>query len=139
MRILAILALLLIGGCVYLVSQRPHFSGSSPIAIDVRVSASYVTDTDTNEYRTSITNRAACDVILQEFRQAHWVFGSEKQMGTFTIQYDNGKADDVPVLHGFPHGYYSIIRPGGTYRMPIERFRSVLTNAGVDVSKFPGD
>ena len=136
MRILAILALLLIGGCVYLVTQRPHFSGSSPVAIDVRVSA-YVSDT--NEYRTSITNRAACDTVLQEFRQAHWVFGSEKQMGTFTIRYDNGKTDDVPVLHGFPNGYYSIIRPGGTYRIPIGRFRSVLKNAGIDVTKFPGD
>lgn len=137
MRIFAIiLALLMIGGCVYLVTQRPHFMGASPIAIDVSVSA-YVSDT--NEYRTSITNLAACAAILQEFRQARWVFGSEAQMGTFTIRYDNGKKDDVPVLHGFPDGYYSIIRSGGTYRMPIERFRSVLKNAGIDVTKFPGD
>ncbi|MGA3265830.1 MAG: hypothetical protein ABSE16_03300 [Verrucomicrobiota bacterium] len=94
MRFLAILVLLLIGGCVYLVEQRPHFSGSSPIAIDVTVFG-YVTGT--NEYRASITDRAACDAVLQECRQANWVFGSEKEMGTFAIRYDNGKMDDVPV------------------------------------------
>jgi len=85
----------------------------------------------------SITNRTACDAILREFRQAHWVFGSEAQMGTFTIRYDNSKTDIVLFLHGFPGGYYSIVRSGGTYRMPIERFRKVLSDAGVDVSKFP--
>ena len=136
MRILAILALLLIGGCVYLVSQRPHFSGSSPTAIDVRV---YDFSTGTNEYRISITNRVACTAILHEFSQARWVFGSEVVMGTFTFHYDTGKTDSVPVLHGFPSGYYSIIRPGGTYRMPIERFRNVLRDGGIDVTNFPGD
>jgi len=58
-------------------------------------------------------------------------------MGTFTIRCDDGQVDTVPVLHGFPSGYYSILQGGLTYRMPVEDFWKLLKDGGVDVSKFP--
>lgn len=136
MRAIVIILVLLIGGCVYLVSQRPHFSGSSPTSIDVRLSGWSI---GTNDYITRITNSSACSGIVREFSRARWVFGSTKVIGTFTFQYENGQTDSVPFLPGFSQGCYSIIRPGGTYEMPTERFRKVLSDGGVDVSKFPND
>ena len=134
--VVAIIVLALIGGCLYFESRRPHFNGIRPLAIDVVV-RDYATGT--NEYRTTITNRAACDAFLREFSQARPVFGSEMVMSTFAFRYDSGRTDTVGVLHGFPNGYYSILQGGTTYRMPIARFRELLKNGGVDVSRFPGD
>jgi len=134
--VVAIIVLVLIGGCLYFESRRPHFNGTQPLAIDIVV-RDYVTGT--NEYRTSITNRDACDAFLREFSQARPVFGSEMVMGTFAFRYASGNTDTVGVLHGFPNGYYSILQGGTTYRMPIARFRELLKDGGVDVSKFPGD
>jgi hypothetical protein len=57
MRIPEILALLLMGGCVYLVLQRPRFSGSAPTVVAVRVRDF---SAGTHEYKPRITGRAAC-------------------------------------------------------------------------------
>jgi hypothetical protein len=126
--VVAIIALALIGGCLYFQLRRPHFNGIRPLAIDVVV---HDYATGTNEYRTTITNPAACDAFLREFTQARPVFGSEMVIGTFTFRYDSGKTDAVGVLHGFPNGYYSILQGGTTYRMPFARFRELLKDEDV--------
>lgn len=137
---IVIIGLALIGGCLYFETRRPHFSGTSPLAIDVSVR--YYDGGPNNygmrDYALTITNRAACEAILREFQKARPVFGSEKGMGTFTFRYDNGEKDDVLILHGFPDGYYSISDGRMTFRMPIDEFRKTLNDAGVDASKFQG-
>jgi hypothetical protein len=131
---LGILAFSLIGGCLYFESRRPHFSGTSPSAIDVRVDDV----ASTNVYQMSITNRAACETILQDFLQARPVFGASKAIGAFTFHYDSGKTDVVWMIPGMPQGYYTIYL-GGTFRMPSERFYQVLKEGGVNVAKIRKD
>ncbi len=131
---LGTLAVLLIGVYFYFETRRPHFSGATPSAINVQVGQwGYSYDEKT------INNRAACDAILREFSKARPVFRSEKVIGRFTFQYDSGKTDRVPFLHGFPDGYYSILIDGITYRMPIDRFRKLLKDGGAEVTNFPGE
>jgi len=104
------------------------------LAIDVRIPDR----SSTNVYQMSITNRAACEAVLQEFAQARPVFGSRQVIGKLTFRYDNGKTDVVHMLPGMPDGYYTIYL-GNTFRMRSERFYQVLKNAGVDVSQLPKD
>ncbi len=134
LTVLGVTILALIGGCFYFESRRPHFSGASPLAIDVRVRDL----SSTNVYEISITNRTSCEAIVREFSQARPVLGAGKAVGEFTFHYDSGNTDVVWMLPGMPHGYYTIYL-GGTFRMPSERFYQVLKEGGVDVSKIPRD
>ena len=78
MRAFVILALLLIAGCVYYFDLRKvHFSGTSPIAIDVHIHD----HASTNIYDVSITNRAACEGLLKELQHASPGFGGSQVVG----------------------------------------------------------
>ena len=124
-----VLVLALIGGCVYFHSRSPQFSGASPEVIDVRISTS-----SSIAYRSSITNREACDTLLREFRQAHGVFFRHRPSGEMTFRFANGKTDTVQVTFGSPQGYcYFYLR--GTFQLESEHFYQALKDAGVDVSK----
>jgi hypothetical protein len=130
--------LVLIGGCLYYESRRPHFSGTSPSAIDVHIGGYHAS---TNDYHMSITNRTACETLLREFRQARPYVDQSKAVGKFTFHYDSGKTDVVWMISG-SHGYHSIffVRPSwgpNSFHMRNERFYQVLKGAGVDVSKIP--
>jgi hypothetical protein len=129
---IGILVLVLISGCIFYYSRHPQFSGTAPLAIDVRIS----TDSSMNGYRMSITNREACETILREFRQAHGVFSGHKEVGELAFHYDNGTTDVVLMMPGLPQGYSDIIYMGSAFRLPSERFYKVLKDGGVDVSKF---
>ena len=128
--LVAILVLVVIGYCFYYHSRHPQFSGTSPLAIDVRVS----TDSSTNGYRVSITNRTTCEAILRRFREAHGVFSGHKAIGELTFRYENGKTDVVWMMPGLPDGYCDIYL-GGAFRLPSDRFYQVLRDGGVDVSE----
>lgn len=132
---LAMVVLLAIGGCLYFDSGRPRFSGTSPSSIDVYIERKQLSTND--DYRMTITNRAACESILRGFSEAHHVFGASKAFGKFTFHYDSGKTDVVWVFP--PEETHCTIALGGTYRMPNERFFQVLKQAGVDVSKIQRD
>jgi len=134
LTVLGFIVLALIGGCLYFESRRPHFSGTSPLAIDVRVRDVF----STNVYQMSITNRGACETIVREFSQARPIFGATKAVGEFTFRYESGKTDVVWMLPGMPQGYYTIYL-GGTFRLPSERFYQLMKEGGVDVSKIPKD
>lgn len=115
---LGICALAALAGCIYFESRRPRFSGTSPVAIDVKVQPDYYS---TNAYRFSITNRTACEAVVREFTQVRPVFGASMAIGELAFRYDSGKTDVVWMLPGMPQGYYTIYL-GGTFRMPSERF-----------------
>jgi len=125
-----LLALLLIGGIVYFHSGSPHFSGVSPSAVDLSLPFS-----SSNGYRRSITNRAACDMILHEFRQARRVFFLHRVEGELTFRYNNGTADVVKISPGSPAGacYFSYL--GRTYHLPSERFYQAFKDGGIDCSE----
>jgi hypothetical protein len=110
--------------------HHPHFSGSSPVAIDVVPRWPAYTDTP---YQTQITNRVLCDAIFRELRSARFVGFGAKAHGELGIHFDNGAVDRILLVRSsqdewvfFHHGFY---------RMPTERFFSVLKDAGVDVSR----
>jgi hypothetical protein len=131
MRKLAILAMLLIGGCsvYYFRLRRPHFSGDSPISVDL-----HVTDVaSTNIYQMSITNRAACEALVKELRRASPTFGGSAVIGEITFRYADDKTDTVYILPG-PYQQYTILQ-NGTVTVPTNSFFKVLADGGVDVSK----
>jgi|GEM_PF-2450754 len=117
---------------LYCRSKHPQFGGVSPLAIDVRVPSDY---SSTNVYRMSITNRAGCDSIFNELRQAQFVLDRNKAIGEFVIRYDNGKTDVVLIMPRL-RSANSDIYFGGAFRLPRERFYQVLKDEGIDVSKF---
>jgi hypothetical protein len=128
--VIGFLAVVLICGCVYYYSRHPQFSGPSPLAIDVRLSHG----SSTNDYRTTITNRAACEAIQRGFREAHGVFSGHKAIGELTFRYANGKTDTVWMMPGLPGGY-SDIYLRGAFRLPSDRFYQILKGGGVDASE----
>ena len=129
---MGIVFLVLITFGEYSRSKHPQFGGASPLAIDVRVTRDY---SSTSLYRMSITNRAACDSILNELRQAHFVLDRNKAIGELVIRYNNGKTDIVLMMPRL-RSANSDIYFGGAFRLPRERFYQVLKDGGVDVSKF---
>jgi hypothetical protein len=128
---IGIVILVMIAFGEYCRSKHPQFGGASPLAIDVRVTRKY---SSTNLYRISITNRAACDSILNELRQAQFVLDRNKAIGEIVIRYDNGKADIVLIMPRL-RSANSDIYFGGAFRLPRERFYQVLKDGGVDISK----
>jgi hypothetical protein len=127
---IGLLVLVLIAGTVYSHSGSPHFSGVSPSAVDVSLSVS-----SSNTYRRSITDRAACDMILHEFRQARRVFFLHRVEGEITFRYDNGAADVVKISPGSPAGACYFLYLGRTYRLPSERFYQAFKAGGINFSE----
>src|SRR6516225_10381243 len=108
MRVLAILALLLIAGCVYYFGfRRVYFSGSSPVAVELHIPPF----ASTNNYLVSITNRAVCERLVSELRRASPSFGGSKVVGDLTFRFSSGATDVVRILPG-PYQKYTIFQSG---------------------------
>ena len=132
MRTLVILAVFFVAGCVYYFGlRRLHFSGASPMTIDVSISDA----ASTNVYQMSITNRLACGVIFRELTRARPSFGGSKVAGDLTFHYADGKTDTIYLLPG-PYQQYTVMR-NGTFVVPTNSFFKVLADGGVDLSKIP--
>jgi hypothetical protein len=88
--VFGVLSLVLLTATVYI--QHPRFSGSSPRIIEV---IAYRPFSSEIAYRKEITDRAACDMILQGLGQARFAFFGFKPTGVLNIQYDNGRVDHL--------------------------------------------
>jgi hypothetical protein len=127
-----VLALLLLSFTFY--AQRPRFGGSSPKAIEVVVFRPFSKEI---AYRTEITNRAACEKVVKELRQARFTFFGFKPTGVLNIQYDDGKVDHLKFTpcndgtHSLTFRFF--------YEIRSKQFCQSLKEAGVDVSRFEGD
>ena len=91
-------------------------------------------DSSTNYYRTTITNRLACEKILRGFREAHGVFSGHQADGELIVRYENGESDTIRTMTGLPDGY-SDIYLHGSFRLPSDRFYQILRDGGVDVAQ----
>jgi hypothetical protein len=127
--------LVIIAGYIYLHTRRAQFSSRSVASIDLRREG--LTSTLTNSYQVSITNRVACERILQEFSHAHWVFGFSQGATELSIRYLDGQTDVVWLAPGMPGEYYTILTSSGAFRMPRADVFKVLADGGVDVSRIP--
>jgi len=127
--VVSLLLMVLSGSCIYFHSRSPQFSGAAPQAMDVEIPFS-----STNTYRSTITNREACQAIFKEFHQAHSVFFVHKSAARFTFRFANGKVDTAQVTLGTLHGYsYFFLRR--QFQMDTDHLYQALKEAGVDVSK----
>jgi hypothetical protein len=131
----AMVLLAIVAGCIYLHTRRPQFSGTSVASIDLRREG--LNTTLTNSYRVSITNRVACEKIIQVFRNARWVFGFSQGATELTFHYLGGQTDVVWLAPGMPDDYYTILTSTGAFRMPRADVFRALQDGGVDVSRIP--
>jgi hypothetical protein len=132
MRVLALLVLLLVvGGVYYFGLRRVHFSGSSPMAVELRIPDW----ASTNIYRVSITNRSVCERLVSELRQASPAFGGSKVVGELTFRYADGVTNVVYLLPG-PYQQYTLLQ-SGTFTVATNGLFRVLADGGVDLSKIP--
>ena len=113
--------------------QHPRFSGVSPTVIEV---VAYRPFSSEITYRTDITNRAACEKLLKELRQARFTFFGFKPTGVLNIRYDNGRVDHLKFTQ-CNDGTHSLTF-NAFYVIPSTQFCRALIEAGVDVSKFEG-
>ncbi|HXR46563.1 MAG TPA: hypothetical protein VN784_03910 [Candidatus Limnocylindrales bacterium] len=129
--VFGVLFLLLLSISIY--AQRPRFGGTSPKAIEVVVFRPF-----SNEiaYRTDITNRAACEKLLQDLGQARFTFFGFKPTGVLNIQYDNGRVDHLKFTQCNDGTHSLTFRL--FYEIPSRQFCRALKEAGVDVSRFEG-
>jgi hypothetical protein len=92
----------------------------------------------TNEYRVSITNAAACRMIVQTLKSGVWTMPHLcKYRATFTLHYDNGKSDLIGYMPGHSGPEICEIGLGGYYRLSRTNFYQVMRDAGVDMSRMP--
>lgn len=139
-RTLARVCCLVLGACAvvalagWLYFRQPHFSGKEAAAITVFAAATNgVVLID-----STVTNRDSCAAIFGALRKARWGIDHKcAPVGTITLQYSNGKKDELGFLpsHGedefeFRHGWLK-------YNLAREKMYEVLKAAGVDTEKMP--
>ena len=132
LTVLAVCFLLVLSCTIYV--RHPHFSGKLPSKMEVEI-YDFVS---TNEYRTSITNPSACRRIMETLKSGTWTLPHRcKYRGTFTIHYDNGKADVVGYMPGHSGPEFCEIELAGHYQLSRTNLYQVMRDAGVDVSQIP--
>jgi hypothetical protein len=124
--------LVLLSASIFL--QRPRFGGRSPKAIEVVLYRPFSSEI---AYRTDITDRASCEKLLRELRQARFTFFGFKPTGVLNIQYDNGKVDHLKFTQ-CNDGTHSLTFHV-FYEISSRQFCQALKEAGADVSKFDGN
>lgn len=128
--VIAVLILLILSCSIYV--HHPRFSKSPPSVIEVLVYAPASSDV---AYRTNITERPSCEVILQMLRRGTFAGFGAKADGELNVRYENGATDRIGFTRSY-HGDCSFFHDGFYSISSNELFRA-LESVGVDVSRIP--
>jgi hypothetical protein len=129
--VLAVCVVLAAGGWLY--ARKPHFSGKEVVAITVFAtnSAGVVID-------SAVTNREACALIFGALRKARWGIDHKcAAVGTITIEYSNGKKDELGFLPSHGEDEFEFRHRWLKYNLASEKIYQVLKAAGVETEKIP--
>jgi hypothetical protein len=131
LMVFGILFLLLLSLSIYV--QRPRFGGASPESIEVMVYRPFSSEIACH---TNIADRASCEKVLRELRQARFTVFGFKPTGVLNIQYDDGEVDRLKFTRCNDGTHSLTFRV--FYEMSSKQFCRALQEAGVDVSRFEG-
>ncbi len=129
LTVFGVLFALLLAFSIYV--QRPRFGGASPKSIEVVMYRPFSSEI---AYQTNIPDRAACEKVLRELRQARFTFFGFKPTGVLNIHYDDGRVDRLKFTRCNDGTHSLIFRV--FYEMPSKEFYHALQQAGVEVAKF---
>lgn len=137
--LLSVGVLALLAGAAYFYFRTPHFSGSTPVSIDIRIQSPDVPAVESNVVvQATITDRRIASSLFALLRSARFGMGHKcSDVGSFTIRYTNGKTDTLGLLPGHNPTRYEFRCGAWLYRLPRDRFYRVLRDAGVDTTKMP--
>jgi hypothetical protein len=136
--ILAIVAIVIAGGCLFL--RKPHFSGTKATTIaftfytsEGRTPPSFASSPTS---ALIVTNESTCASILAALREGRLVRDHPStEIASLLITYTNGKTNELRLLPrnssehaAFRHG---VLR----YALPNDKLFAALQAAGVDLSK----
>lgn len=132
-------ASILLGIPFYFYARAPHFSGSSPTSIDIEMRSPNWPPVEPQVLvQARINGGPACARLFALLQSARLRMDHKcANIGSFTIRYDNGKADVLAFLPGHDPSGYEFRFGNWLYRMPRDSFYQVLRDAGVDTTKMP--
>lgn len=136
--LIIIVAFILLGLAGYFYMRAPHFSGSEISTIEIEMFSPDFTLDRKPLLQASITDPSASASVFELLRMARFRMDHKcGDIGSFKIQYLNGKTDVLDFLPGHDPAGYEFRLNGWLYRLPRDLFYKAMRDAGVDTTKIP--
>ena len=137
-RLLVIAALIVLGIGYYFYKRTPKFNGTEVSSIEIKMFAPRNALDSELLVEASLTDPSACAAVFNFLKSARRRQNHKcGSIGTFEIQYADGKMDVLSILPGHDPAGYEFRFDKGLYQLPREEFFQTLRDAGVDSSKMP--